>query len=875
MHVWLEEHEQTHFMADSTTHHQEMIKQAGFLALTYGLSHKSSDAGSLATRLILISDALGVANPDAFNGYELPVLNKVIERLKSVFQVRTTTIASGLFRNLAAFFESTELKIKDERQELITDCESLLKSLQIHEGPAHILANPPKDVRIEYPVPIKRKLLSGLRKQSLCSSCPRLDRSQGHIRWHLTRLLLKYRPPENNNQALNFDALVARDPPERWQDIGLSVPLRDKLVGFVGESAPQESPNRHLGSNLGQGEFCRILNKDIFARVCFNFDNGVFLRLHDGRPLEQRPCPGFGITLTTVLQRYNLQLKDKIKLAHSIAQAFWQFYDTELLYHKWTSDCVIFMPEQHRDVQRLPDRPYISVQFELENEEPNEYLSEDSLVHRYPRILAFAIVLIEIGLGRSLELRQCHSLVSQVNADFDVASQGLDELKEASWENFANKGVFIQAIVNCLTSSNYRPGLNMDITASTVPSPPTRPHCRVSLEISQRRRVFYDKVVWPLQWLAEVGFRCAQNASYLSVNQSSLQPNSTRSLSIWDDIREDIQLPSVEFHGSQEINPKRWLDDLKAINRAISPRLRKLPAESNKVRVAILDTGYDPTAPLLADSARSMRFKGWKDFVSDSHVPVDTFGHGTFMATLLVESAPVSEVFVARVAENTESLRQSSSCIAKGIRWAGLEQNANIISLSFGFPDHDKKMHEEITRAIEEVRRKRLERIIFLASAGNSGVYDDETFPATHPFVISVRATDSQGVFMPTNPENESEGPVVIGAIGDDIPEHLRQFCPSESLPGTSAATAIAAGIAAIMLAYVLVLPQVINIDEGKGILETLWTTEGMKKMFMKMSDDRGQRRKFLNPSKFFLKRPTPASRYYAIHDCLLDKAHT
>jgi hypothetical protein len=189
--------------------------------------------------------------------------------------------------------------------------------------------------------------------------------------------------------------------------------------------------------------------------------------------------------------------------------------------------------------------------------------------------------------------------------------------------------------------------------------------------------------------------------------------------------------------------------------------------------------------------------------------------------------------------------------------------------MSFGFPVSDEKAYEEISEAIEEVQKKRNRRIIFLASAGNSGVYDDETFPATHQSVISIRATDSLGTFMKTNPENKSESPVVFGAIGDDIPPHLQHFCPEVSLPGTSAATAIAAGIAAVMLAYVLILPQMVKTEHGEGILKRLWTTEGMKKMFMKMSDDMGQRRRFLNPSKFFLNKPTPESRYFAIYDCL------
>lgn len=189
--------------------------------------------------------------------------------------------------------------------------------------------------------------------------------------------------------------------------------------------------------------------------------------------------------------------------------------------------------------------------------------------------------------------------------------------------------------------------------------------------------------------------------------------------------------------------------------------------------------------------------------------------------------------------------------------------------MSFGFPASDNNVCEEISEAIEEVKKKRGGRIIFIASAGNSGVYEDETFPATHPSVISIRATDSLGTFMDTNPRNKSENSVVFGAIGDDIPSYLREFGPDVSLPGTSAATAVAAGIAAIMLGYVLILPQLVKIEHEEGILKKLWTTTGMRNMFMKMSDDMGGRRRFLNPSKFFLDKSTPHSRYCAIYDCL------
>ncbi|KAK4059546.1 hypothetical protein Trihar35433_10822 [Trichoderma harzianum] len=654
------------------------------------------------------------------------------------------------------------------------------------------------------------------------------------------------KPRQDNRRVIDFNAVVALGPKERWRNVCLSVPLENS-EGLEGETSPSSGPNHEQGSDLVRGLFCYILKNNTFARIRFVFRNGNFFSEHDVRGFEPRPCPGIGITLTTVLQKYTLRLKDKVDLAYMTAQALWQFYDTMLLYDKWNSDCILFMPEERQGIRRVPIKPYVPVQFEVSEENIDEYLSEKLLPHRYPRILAFAIMLIEIGLGRPLHLQRWDSLATQVNTDFEVASQGLNELKETPWENSLDKSAFIKAIENCLWYKNFGP---IDTTSAAVPSPAGNQDGRTSLQIDHTRRVFYDKVVWPLQWLVEFGH---QSAGYLCENQRPLQIS--RASSTRKDLEEDIQFPPTEFHASRRINPKDWLSNLKVINKAIYPKLQNLVVDGQGVRVgergirvAILDTGYNPEAPLLAVEAAARCFKGWKDFVSGSDVPVDSFGHGTFMATVLIHSAPISEVHVARVAENTNNLGQCSHQVAEGIRWAAFEQNADIISMSFGFPAFDNETYGPISKAIDEVKMKRDGRIIFLASAGNSGVYEDETFPATNSSVISIRATNCLGEFMNTNPRNGSDNRVVFGAIGDDIPLSTR--VPPRSLSARD-----------------LGGDGKIEIQEHK--LKRLWTTEGMRKMFMKMSDDMGQQQRFLNPVKFFRDKPGPLDKYCAIYDCL------
>lgn len=99
-----------------------------------------------------------------------------------------------------------------------------MEALQKYESIDHILDNPPGSEVIEYSASVKRKLLSGLRNNSICT-CVRPDESQGSPRWHPTRLLLQQKPRQDNRRVIDFNAVVALGPKERWRNVCLSVPL--------------------------------------------------------------------------------------------------------------------------------------------------------------------------------------------------------------------------------------------------------------------------------------------------------------------------------------------------------------------------------------------------------------------------------------------------------------------------------------------------------------------------------------------------------------------------------------------------------------------------------------------------------------------------
>lgn len=213
--------------------------------------------------------------------------------------------------------------------------------------------------------------------------------------------------------------------------------------------------------------------------------------------------------------------------------------------------------------------------------------------------------------------------------------------------------------------------------------------------------------------------------------------------------------------------------------------------------------------------------------------------------------------------------------VGQAILWAGQTGKADIISMSFGFPSDDQGIRE----AIETVQKKRKESIIFLASAGNSSM-DDESFPARHPSVISVYATNCHGAFLQSNSASTSNGAAMLGTYGDDIPDSIREefrtTYPMVCEPGSSVATAIMAGISATMLAYASVLPSLVPLQgvaasTSNHVLQRLWTAKGMEAMLYRLAqeDIDRPRLKAVKPMWFWKSRPNDTMRYCAICDTL------
>jgi thermitase len=232
----------------------------------------------------------------------------------------------------------------------------------------------------------------------------------------------------------------------------------------------------------------------------------------------------------------------------------------------------------------------------------------------------------------------------------------------------------------------------------------------------------------------------------------------------------------------------------------------KIQTGSNKIKVAVIDTGVDATHPDLRPNIwrdESGNY-GW-DFVTGKPNPKDDHGHGTIVAGII--GAIVNpRTGVAGVAHHVSIMAAKYYSEANpgsvnlkntvnAIRWA-VANGANIINYSGGGPEFSQEEY----LAIKEAEAK---GVLFVAAAGNerqdTDVPENYYYPAAYKLtnIVVVTAMDINNKLLRSS--NWGQTKVDVAAPGENIYSTLpdRRY---GYMTGTSQATAVVTGVAVLIL---------------------------------------------------------------------------
>jgi subtilisin family serine protease len=301
----------------------------------------------------------------------------------------------------------------------------------------------------------------------------------------------------------------------------------------------------------------------------------------------------------------------------------------------------------------------------------------------------------------------------------------------------------------------------------------------------------------------------------------------------------------------------RWFNDLVKLCHPVLEDERYAATSSTaypRIRIAILDTGIEfdhaDTRPKLVTEHHA-RIKECKSFESSSNAGIDTNGHGTHVAMLALRTFPNADLYIAKVSATRKDF--SKSAVIRALKWAASKQ-VDIINMSFGWTHIDT---DELESTLSEVRGK---GILLFAATSNDGLRKavDIAYPANSRDVIGIDCANGAGVSTedfnpPSNTMNRATWRFTAPgeAVESAFPTTRMSKTGFERLSGTSMASAVAAGVAAMVLAFARQPP----LSYAPTIQELLKKPEAMCYVFNDcLSDSKDDQKpfRFLVPRKLF-----------------------
>ncbi|KAL4960196.1 uncharacterized protein BDV14DRAFT_183134 [Aspergillus stella-maris] len=267
------------------------------------------------------------------------------------------------------------------------------------------------------------------------------------------------------------------------------------------------------------------------------------------------------------------------------------------------------------------------------------------------------------------------------------------------------------------------------------------------------------------------------------------------------------------------------------------------------VRVALIDDGIDPEKTRFrVQEGRTFDENG--DTGLDNYY-VDPGHHGTIMGRLISKMCPDVHLYVARLKKAPGS--EISPVAAKeAVNWA-LRKNVDIISMSWTIPAKscNPQETEDFQAAIAEAIRQK--KLLFCAlRESEEALIAQGFYPVGLEQVFRIGSATRTGNLVKTHSGDEKSVQFILPGLEvllDNNEEETR------TLNGSSVATALAAGLAALILFCADLVDQDAAImGHHNRVVErgqTLRNTAKMKKVFETMSRESNQG-KFPEVQKYF-----------------------
>lgn len=491
---------------------------------------------------------------------------------------------------------------------------------------------------------------------------------------HLVCLLLQ--PPAQqatSDSLVEFDMLFSSKPLlyesqlSHWQDVELLVPRNSSIKSerrarFADMDDDEDDDANTVPAKrmwqVDQGQFCSLIGQAANWCLCLSIQEEALQ--HCIKPIKKKVDHVPGISLTKVLSGHRLTARMKVLLAYIVAYSVWEYYDSDWMKTKWTSDSIRFMRESNApggEGKLFTWKPYLSVQFNGEDPQCHEYNKIPGMVHDFPRIRALGIMLVEIGVGFPLNMDATHADSPAARSNNELLTALSYARDEKYWRDFDYPD-YMSAVHHCLKPDAFHQEPYIE------PSSTTR---EFDQGLKQRRNILYDKVVFPLQDLLQ-GTKWIENYTKIAPLDISSKVALRQDRAAIPDDFEERRIPNSKKKPTKsEKDARRWLLRLRSLSRElaqVAPAVG-LSHMSQRVRIAILDTGYDDDAPFFYSPGVRERLHGWKDWASSSDQPEDCHGHGTHLVSLVLKCAPEADVYVARIAKTPGDLLHSSENVAK------------------------------------------------------------------------------------------------------------------------------------------------------------------------------------------------------------------